>query len=161
MDAGDSALYVGLDKINNIGFNTKSDNQSAILPFHFPVAQAAGKLLADIGGLTGSIYLAEFDLASPTDTPTPTPTDTPTPTLTPTPTATPTGTLTPTPTNTPTPTGTVTPTPTFTPTPTSTLTPTATPNASQQLVTGNPNLLTAGAIGIMLTVIGGILMLML
>ena len=201
MDAGDSALYVGLDKINNIGFNTKSDNQSAILPFHFPVAQAAGKLLADIGGLTGSIYLAEFDLASPTDTPTPTPTGTLTPTPTPTgtltPTPTPTGTLTPTPTDTPTPTGTLTPTPTgtltptptptgtltptptptgtLTPTPTptltstptpsatltptNTLTPTTTPNAAQKLVTGNPNLLTAGAIGIMLTVIGGILML--
>ena len=175
MDAGDNALYVGLDTVHGIGFNTKSDNRSAFLPFHLPVAQAAGKLLADIGGITGDIFFAEFDLASPS----PTPTNTPTPTLTPTPTntptgtltPTPTGTLTPTPTDTPTPTGTLTPTPilTSTPTPSATLTPTntLTPTATiglkpgVSLVTGNPNLLTAGAIGIMLTVIGGILMLML
>ena len=86
-------------------------------------------------------------------TPTPTPTATPTPTDTPTPT--PTGTLTPTPTST------LTPTPSATLTPTNTLTPTATIGLKPSLITGNPNILTAGAIGIMLTVIGGILMLML
>ena len=181
MNAENNALYVGLDRIHNFGFNINFGNKSAFLPFHFPVAQAAGKLLADIGELTGDIFLAEFDLISPTSTPTPTPTDTPTPaptvtdtptptpTVTPTPTATPTGTLTPTPTNTPTPTGTLTPTPTSTLTPSATLTPTNTltptptiglkPGVS--LITGNPSTLTAGAIGIMLTVIGGILMLML
>ena len=170
MDAGDSALYVGLDRINQPSTFNGTNTPFTLLPFRLPVAQAAGKLLADIGGLTGDIFLAEFDMPTPTNTPTPTPTDTPTPTVTtptPTDTPTPTPTLTPTPTNTPTPTGTLTPTPTLTSTPTpsatltptNTLTPTATIGLKPGLVTGNPNLLTAGAIGIMLTVVGALLML--
>ena len=89
VDAGDNALYAGLGSIQQQTFNNKSNNQSAFLNFHIPVAEAAGKELADIGGLNGSIYLAEFDLASLTPTPTPTETPTPTPTETPTPTPTP------------------------------------------------------------------------
>ena len=77
MDAGDSALYVGLDRINPIGLNIKPDNKSAFLSFRFPVAEAAGKLLADIGGLTAPIYLAEFDTIVPTPTATPIPTSAP------------------------------------------------------------------------------------
>jgi len=125
------------------------------------------------GGQLPTVYKALITELAPTPTDTPTPTNTPTPTLTPTPTGTPSATLTPTdtptPTLTPTPTGTLTPTPTLTSTPTpsatltptNTLTPTTTIGLKPGLVTGNPNLLTAGAIGIMLTVIGGILMLML
>jgi hypothetical protein len=79
MDAGNNALYVGLDKINSIGRLKQNTNTNfAWLP-HIPVAEAAGKLLANIGRLTGTIYLAEFDTVVPTPTSTPnSPTDTPT-----------------------------------------------------------------------------------
>ena len=159
--ANNNALYV--DPGHNVGIGSAKPKFQFVNPLQIGKAQAAGQAageeLADIGGLVGTIYFAEFDAIIPTplptNTPTPTSTPTPTPTNTPTPTPTQTGTLTPTPTLT------NTPTPTLTLTPTNTLTPTATIGLKPNLVTGNPNLLTAGAIGIMLTVIGGILMLML
>ena len=156
---------------NGYTFSSASCQLSDGTPVGSPITNGIGDI--SIGNndiLTCNfVNIAAVPTNTPTPTITPTPTNTPTPTSSPTPTntptPTPTGTLTPTPTltSTPTPTSTVTPTPSATLTPTNTLTPTATiglkPGVS--LVTGNPNLLTAGAIGIMLTVIGGILMLML
>jgi hypothetical protein len=105
---------------------------------------------------------------SPTKKPTATPTQGLKATLTPTKTPTPTlrTTATPTPTlritATPTPTLKITLTPTLTPTPTLTLSPTliASNSATALPPTGNPSILTAGIIGIFITLVGGLLFLL-
>jgi hypothetical protein len=89
MLATDPALYVGLSADGYFGLHNKLDNTLAVKNSNtnlfniVPVAQAAdhGNLLADIGGLSGTIYLAKFD-AIPPPSPSPAPTSAPSPTVT-------------------------------------------------------------------------------
>ena len=180
MVATANALYLGLKAHTGVGRIPKIQNSNfANLPIHFPVALAADKQfssisdLADIGGLTGDIFLAEFDAFS---APSPTPTLFPTSTPTPTPTAGPTATPTPTGSPTPTPTGTLTPTPTIVGSSSSTtLTPTPTFTSAQLTqaaanatiaenlaiqnkgklpATGPKDLINLGIIGFVLAIVG-------
>jgi sugar lactone lactonase YvrE len=85
MIADDNALYIGMSSNQGSGYKGSTIKPFAFLPFHFPIAEAATKektntdnLLADIGGITGTIFLAEFDpLSIATVTPSPLPTPTP------------------------------------------------------------------------------------